>query len=68
MGDQWEVINYTDSNEGWAACVMGVEAALHTEGMSLSNIDVNFVRKPINLKLVKNTLFFVNNNKTIKDI
>lgn len=51
-----------------AACVVGVKAALQAEGMSLSNIDVNFVRKLINLKLVKNTLFFVNNNKTMKDI
>ena len=47
--------------------MVGVEAALHAEGMSLSNIEVNFVRKPINLKLVKNTLFFAN-NKTMKDI
>lgn len=61
--------NYTDSNEG---CVCGggggEEAAVHAEGTSLSNIEVNFVRKPTNLKLVKNTLFFVNHNKTMKDI
>lgn len=47
--------------------MVGLEAALHAEGMSL-NIEVNFVKKPINLKLVKNTLFFVNNNKTMNDI
>lgn len=45
------------------ACVVGVEAALYAEGMALSNIEISFVRKPINLKLVKNTLFLLTTTK-----